>query len=135
MSKGLNYIINSSASSHFTGALATGSAETETFPRLRGDGNGCLTTVQVRSIENLTWQVEVYDNDDYIIHQVTLTDVDATAYTVDGVTWYFYSASIDWNVPLTVPKETVTVGLRNRSIQSKTAGAEGAVVVTFALVK
>lgn len=116
-----NYNISSTVGSHYTTAIGAGSVETESFPGLRGDGNGKIQAVSIRSQENLAWQVELYDKNNYILAIHPFEANDAQVVTESATDYYYYYAKVEWNIPLTVPYTTVTVGIRNNSGQAKTA--------------
>lgn len=132
-----NYIVKSVAASHYTGALAENVAEIEAMPGLRGDGCGCIKSVQVRSVEALAWRVELLDKDSNVIAAHNFADTDGIQVTIDGTTLYHYTKNLDsgWSIPPTAPNVTVNVALRNMSSATKTAGANGAVVVSMTIEK
>lgn len=131
-----NYVLQTTTTTHYTGALAEGAVEIETFPGLRGDGQGEITAIEIESLQNLDWQVELLDQSNAIKHATRLIAANATEYTISGVKKYYYSVT-DLNIP--IPFEagynTVLIGLRNMSSTAKTAGAAGAVKVTLVIQK
>ena len=134
----INYKLETTSTSHFTSAIAANGTtpEIETFPGLRGDGLGEITSICIESMENLDWQVELM-NQSYAVKEKVLFEAShATEYTISGVKKYYYSAT-DLNIP--VPFEggydTVLVGLRNMSTTAKTAGTAGALTVTLVVQK
>jgi hypothetical protein len=139
--EGLNYIVSSVSDTHYTGALVQNQAEEEEFPGLRGDGKGCIKAIIIKSRENLAWQLELWDADDNILDRVLFDPAEATEQLISGTTWFFYATPVQnampfkWAIPLTVPKETVTVALRNMSAATKTAGDDGAVIVRLRIHK
>lgn len=114
----VTYNIKSTGSTHYTTAIAAGAAEEEEFPGLRGDGQGYIYGVGVRSKDNRDWAVEVWDADDNILAVVDLLSENA----VESGSYYFTRAdALEIPIPLTVPKETVTIALRNNGDTAKTA--------------
>lgn len=131
-----NYIVKSAADTHYTGALAENAAEIEALPGLRGDGCGCITGVQVRSVQALAWRVELLDKDSNVIAAHNFADTDGVQVTIDGTTLYHYHQTLDsWPIPSTAPNVTVNVALRNMSSTAKIAGANGAAVVSMTIEK
>ena len=132
-----NYNISSTSTSHYTLALPQGEAESEDFPGLRGDGNGEISQVSVRSAEALDWQIEVWDNDSHIINSHAFVAAnDAEEVIIGSTTYYEYTVSdLNWSIPLTVPKATVTIAVRNNSSAAKSADTAGAITVTLNIRK
>jgi hypothetical protein len=124
------------AATHFTGALEQGEVEVESFPGLRGDGIGEISTVTIQSKERLAWAFEVQDNSGNILGRVDFKEEDAQEDTVGSDIVYVYNAR-DVDIPITVacPNVCVQVGLRNNSATAKTAGDDGAVVVIIGFCK
>ena len=132
----MNYILASVPATHYTGELAQYAAEEEEFPGLAGDGVGVISGVSVKSIDNLDWQVELWDSDDNVVAAQSFTATTATQQDIDGTLYYFYPvADINWTIPVTCPKRTVTIALRNLSTNPKTAGTAGAVTILLNVAK
>jgi hypothetical protein len=122
------------AATHYTGALVKDAVESESVPGLRGDGNGCIKNIILKTTENLAWQLELYDKDGDVTAYHTFKESDG--YQVNGSGYFIYGISdVDWAIPLTIPNITVEIGLRNLSESSKTAGTDGAVVLKLVIVK
>lgn len=127
----MTHPVKSVAGTHFTTAIAPSNVETETSLGIRGDGKGCISAITIRSKENLAWQVEVYDaNDTPLVYPFEAPDA-----TESGDYFYYSATDLDWPIPLTIPYETVTIGIRNMSGTAKTAGTAGELVVTLVLKK
>lgn len=131
------FVITSVAATHYTGALLENQVEVEAFPGLRGNEHGEIEGIIVKSLENLDWRVEMYDYSGNIINAHEFVSTDAIVEEVDEVTWYVYTYNPieEWAIPVIVPAEAVNIGLRNKSSQAKTAGANGYVVVKFVICK
>ena len=117
----MNYILSSTNGTHYSTAIAAGSVESESFPGLRGDGNGKIQSIAIKSNENLEWQVELYDKDGYIIAKHSFAATDAQAVVASSVTYYYYTQTVKWLIPSTIPNTTVEIGIRNKSGQPKIA--------------
>lgn len=128
-----NYILNSTPATHYTTAIAAnGGTETEVFPGLRADGFGCIDAIRIKSEENLSWQVEVLNDDGEILWVKRFAYTDAIE-VADGS---FYYQAFDLEMPIpSLTKETVTVGIRNLSGEPKTAGTSGALTLTLVIKK
>lgn len=128
--------LSSTEGTHYTTALSQGEAEEEEFPGLRGDGRGEILEISVRSNQNLDWQVELWDADDNVIASHTFDSTNAIQSTIDGTVYYFSTVSdLEWAIPMTVPKDTVTVALRNKSATAKDSSGNGGLCVIFMTVK
>ena len=116
-----NYTLSSTNGTHYSTAInGNGGVESETFPGLRGDGDGLIRSVSIRSSDNLNWQVELYDKNGYILAKHAFVASDAEETTESSDNYYYYSQNVEWNIPLTIPNTTVEVGIRNKSGESKT---------------
>jgi len=133
---GIVYIIESVPATHYTGALAQFATEEEEFPGLAGDGVGEISGISVKSLDNLDWSVELWDADNNIIAAQLFKIADAIQQNIDGSLYYFYPISkVEWPIPVTCPKRTVTIALRNLSATNKTAGIAGAVTIFLNITK
>lgn len=132
----LNYNIESVPATHYTGALAQYAAEGEEFPGLAGDGSGIISGISIKSREQLDWQVEVWDSYDNILMSKSFEATNANQQSISDVLYYFYPvADVEFPIPMTKPKGTVTIALRNLSSDSKTAGTNGAVTIFLNIMK
>ena len=124
------YAVSTTATSHYTGALIQDAVESETIPGLRGDGQGAIKSIAVKSKQNLAWQVELYDDDGYIIEKHAFGESDGTL----ASSWYYYAQSVDWGIIQSL-SDVVAMGIRNLSVTAKIAGASGQVVLTVRFTK
>lgn len=127
------YNLETTSTSHYTGALAIGVAESESIPGLRGDGKGCIKNIILESAENLSWQIELYDKDGDVLAYKTFAVGDG--YQVSGTNYRYQASDLDWAIPLTVPNTTVEIGIRNMSAQAKSASTDGAITMRLTIVK
>ena len=131
-----SHYAKSAPATHYTGALVQGQVETELFPGLRGDGQGCIVSVAIESKERLAWTVEFNDADGAMLNNVVFTEQEAQENTIGSTIYYCYSRTdVDIPMPRSMPNDAVTVGLRNNSATAKTAGTDGAVVVIIGFKK
>lgn len=130
-----SFLISSSVDSHYTGALAEGVAEEEEFPGLRGDGNGFINSISIKSNQNYAWQVEVWDGSD---NPICIKSFEPTDASEAGGNYYYIANDLEWSIPLTVPKETVSVAIRNNSSSEKAAYDSGngdTLVLSLTIIK
>ena len=131
-----NYVLTSDSTTYYTDALVQNAVEVESFPGLRGDGNGKIKAITIRSKENLDWQIELYDKSGNILDFQAFPANTAVKYT--GTDFNYSLAGqkyIEWQIPLTTPNVTVEIGLRNLSAAAKTTGSDGAVTIALTIEK
>ena len=127
-----NFPLSSVSATHYTEAIAPQGVEIETFPGLPADGQGQITVIEIKSIDNLAWQIEIMnqDGEPKLIKPFAATD--ATQYVIDSVTYFFYSANVEFPISMDTPFG-VKVAVRNMSDTAKTVGAN--MTVTLVLSK